>query len=62
MVRDVGYSHAFTTLSGTLDAGGNRFLLPRYGLAPRAPHLTTLISLLRAGNPRLGRFQRQLAG
>ncbi len=62
VVRDVGYSHAFTTLSGTLDAGGNRFLLPRYGLAPRAPHLTTLISLLRAGNPRLGRFQRQLAG
>ncbi|HEY0301231.1 MAG TPA: polysaccharide deacetylase family protein [Rhizomicrobium sp.] len=61
-VRDAGYSHGFTTLSGTLDAGGNPFLLPRYGLEQRAPHLTTLISLLRAGNPRVGRFQRRLAG
>ncbi len=61
-VRDAGYSHAFTTLSGTLDAGANRFLLPRYGLEQRPANLTALISMLRAGNARVGRFQRQLAG
>jgi peptidoglycan/xylan/chitin deacetylase (PgdA/CDA1 family) len=61
-VRDAGYDCAFTTLSGTLDAQANRFLLPRYGLEPRAPHLTTLISLLRTGNPRVARFQKALAG
>ena len=61
-VRDAGYSHGFTTLAGTLDAQANRFLLPRYGLEPRAPHLTTLISLLRTGNPRVARFQKGLAG
>ncbi len=61
-VRDAGYDYGFTTLSGTLDAAANPFLLPRYGLAPRASHLPTLISLLRAGNPRLARWQRSLAG
>jgi len=61
-VRDAGYAHAFTTLSGTLDAQANPFLLPRYGLEQRPANLTALISLLRAGNARVGRFQRQLAG
>jgi peptidoglycan/xylan/chitin deacetylase (PgdA/CDA1 family) len=61
-VREAGYACAFTTLSGTLDAQANRFLLPRYGLEPRAPHLTTLISMLRTGNPRVARFQKALAG
>ncbi len=61
-VRDAGYDCAFTTLSGTLDAQENRFLLPRYGIEPRAPHLATLISLLRAGNGRVNRFQKALAG
>jgi peptidoglycan/xylan/chitin deacetylase (PgdA/CDA1 family) len=60
-VRDAGYDCAFTTLSGTLDAQANRFLLPRYGLAQKAAHLTTLISMLRSGNPRVGRFQKALA-
>lgn len=60
-VRDAGYEYGFTTLSGTLDAQANRFLLPRYELAPKASHLTTLISLLRAGNPRVNRFHRALA-
>jgi peptidoglycan/xylan/chitin deacetylase (PgdA/CDA1 family) len=60
-VRDAGYDCAFTTLSGTLDAQANRFLLPRYGLAQKAAHMTTLISLLRSGNPRVGRFQKELA-
>lgn len=61
-VREAGYRAAFTTLSGTLDAASNRFLLPRYGLEADAPHLSTYISLLRAGNARVHRFQRALAG
>jgi peptidoglycan/xylan/chitin deacetylase (PgdA/CDA1 family) len=60
-VRDAGYAHAFTTLSGTLDGTQNPFLLPRYGIAPRAPHLATLIALLRAGNPRVARWQREMS-
>ncbi len=61
-VQDAGYDCAFSTMSGTLDAQANRFLLPRYGLGPRAANLTTLISLLRAGNPRVARWQEALAG
>ncbi|HUO89990.1 MAG TPA: polysaccharide deacetylase family protein [Rhizomicrobium sp.] len=60
-VRDAGYEFAFTTLSGSLDARANRFLLPRFGLGPTARHLPTLISLLRAGNPRVRHWQRELA-
>jgi peptidoglycan/xylan/chitin deacetylase (PgdA/CDA1 family) len=61
-VREAGFTAAFTTLSGTLDAADNKFLLPRYGLERNAPHLSTNLSLLRAGNPRVYRFQRALAG
>ncbi|MEJ0028071.1 MAG: polysaccharide deacetylase family protein [Rhizomicrobium sp.] len=61
-VRDAGYDHAFTTLAGTLDARANPFLLPRFGIEARAPHLTAQISLLRAGNPRVARWQQELAG
>jgi peptidoglycan/xylan/chitin deacetylase (PgdA/CDA1 family) len=61
-VRDAGYDYAFTTLSGTLDDRSNPFLLPRFALEPHPSHLTALISLLRAGNPRLTRWQRSLAG
>ena len=61
-VRDAGYDHAFTTLSGSLDGGRNPWLLPRYGLAPSEPNLTALVTLLRAGNGRLARWQAQLAG
>ncbi len=61
-VRDAGYDYAFTTLSGSLDAGANPFLLPRFGLEAREANLTALISLLRAGNPRVARWQRELAG
>lgn len=61
-VRDAGYSHAFTTLSGSLDGGRNPWLLPRYGLAPSEPNLTALVTLLRAGNGRLARWQERLAG
>ena len=60
-VREAGYDCAFTTLSGSLDAQANRFLLPRYGLGQHATHLTTLISLLRTGNPRVARWQKELA-
>jgi peptidoglycan/xylan/chitin deacetylase (PgdA/CDA1 family) len=59
-VRDAGFSHGFTTLSGTL-AGGNPYLLPRYGLGPRDSHVASLVPLLGAGNPRLRRWQASLA-
>ena len=61
-VRDAGYDYAFTTLAGTLEARTNPFLLPRFGIDAPAAHLTTLISMLRAGNPRVARWQRELAG
>jgi peptidoglycan/xylan/chitin deacetylase (PgdA/CDA1 family) len=60
-VQQAGFEAAFTTLSGTLDAGTNRFLLPRYGLAPRDPNVASMIALLRAGNGRVRRFQDHLA-
>lgn len=60
-VRDAGFSHGFTTLSGTLAAGGNPWLLPRYGLGPRDSHIASLVPLLFSGNPRLRRWQTALA-
>jgi len=60
-VRDAGYDSAFTTLSGSLDASVNRWLLPRYGLGPRDGHLDALLPLLRAGNSRLARWQKRMA-
>jgi len=60
-VRDAGFSHGFTTLSGTLGAGGNPHLLPRYGLGPRDSHIASLVPLLFTGNPRLRRWQAGLA-
>jgi peptidoglycan/xylan/chitin deacetylase (PgdA/CDA1 family) len=61
-VRDAGFDYGFTTLAGSLDARTNPFLLPRFGIEARAAHLTALISMLRAGNPRVARWQRELAG
>ncbi len=61
-VREAGYDCAFTTLSGTLDAQSNRFLLPRFALEPQAPYLAAQIAMLRAGNPRVARWQKELAG
>jgi peptidoglycan/xylan/chitin deacetylase (PgdA/CDA1 family) len=60
-VRDAGYDYAFTTLSGSLDASRNRWLMPRYGLKPREPRLASVIPFLRAGNARLTGWQRQMA-
>ncbi len=60
-VRDAGFSHAFTTLSGSLSAGGNPWLLPRYGLGPRDNHIASLVPLLFAGNARLRSWQASLA-
>ena len=60
-VRDAGYDNAFTTLSGSLDASVNRWLLPRYGLGAHDAHLEALLPLLRAGNSRLTRWQRRMA-
>jgi peptidoglycan/xylan/chitin deacetylase (PgdA/CDA1 family) len=60
-VRDAGFTHGFTTLSGSLAAGRNPFLLPRYGLGPRDSHVASLVPLLAAGNPRVRSFQASLA-
>lgn len=60
-VRDAGFTHAFTTLSGSLAAGGNPYLLPRYGLGPRDSHIASLAPLLFAGNPRLRAWQASLS-
>ena len=61
-VREAGYDHAFTTLSGSLGAAQNPFLLPRYGLGAEDNNLASLIPLLSAGNKRLMRWQERLAG
>lgn len=57
-VRDAGYEYAFTTLSGSLDASANRWLMPRYGLGRREARLPSLVPFLRAGNARLAAWQR----
>jgi peptidoglycan/xylan/chitin deacetylase (PgdA/CDA1 family) len=59
-VRNAGYSHAFTTMSGTLKAAQNPWLLPRYGLALRERNLPAMFPLLRLANRRLSRWQRSL--
>ena len=59
-VRDAGYACAFTTLSGTLDASTNRFLLPRHALGARRRGLSSEIAMLRAGNRRLRHRQYEL--
>jgi len=61
-VRDAGFKRAFTTLSGTLDAGRNPFLMPRFELNPREAHLASLVPLIRLANPRLVRWQKALSG
>ncbi len=60
-VRDAGYENAFTALAGTIDAGTNPWLLPRYGLKPNEAHLRALAPMLRVGNLRLARWQRRMA-
>lgn len=60
-VRDAGFTHGFTTLSGSLTAGANPFLLPRYGLGLRDSHVASLVPLLSAGNRRVRRWQAGLA-
>lgn len=59
-VRDAGYDMAFTTLSGTLDASTNRFLLPRHGIALNETNIASTVATLRAGNSRLQRWQNEL--
>ena len=61
-VRDAGFDYAFTTLSGTLDASANPYLMPRYGLALQEARLASVVPVLRAGNARLAAWQRALAG
>ncbi len=59
-VREAGYTHAFTTLSGTLGPGLDPFLLPRYGLAANEPSLGSLLPMMRAANRRLVGWQERL--
>ena len=63
-VRDAGFTHAFSTLSGSLSgsAAANPWLLPRYGIGPADTHLASLVPLLSAGNGRVRQFQVRLAG
>jgi peptidoglycan/xylan/chitin deacetylase (PgdA/CDA1 family) len=61
-VRDAGFEYGFTTLSGSLDAGANPFLLPRYGLQLHEPRLASVVPALRLGNSRLAAWQRQMGG
>ncbi len=58
--RDAGYEYAFTTLAGSLDGGSNPWLLPRYALRSQDTHLSALMPMLRAGNPRLAYWQKRL--
>jgi peptidoglycan/xylan/chitin deacetylase (PgdA/CDA1 family) len=60
-VRDAGFEYGFTTLSGTLDASTNPWLMPRYGLRAEEPRLASLIPSLRMGNSRLTRWQQLIA-
>lgn len=60
-VRDAGYSHAFTTMSGTLTGSANPWLLPRYGLAMRERNLAATLPVLRLANRRLTRWQVSLS-
>ncbi|MBI3677560.1 MAG: polysaccharide deacetylase family protein [Proteobacteria bacterium] len=59
-VREAGYDYAFTTLSGTLDASRNPFLMPRYGIGPHDRELGSLVPLLRTANRRLVHWQERL--
>jgi peptidoglycan/xylan/chitin deacetylase (PgdA/CDA1 family) len=61
-VRDAGYEAAFTTLSGTLDGTQDRWLLPRYGISLHEANIASVVPTLRAGNPRLRNWQRELTG
>jgi len=61
-VRDAGFEYGFTTLSGTLDASTNPWLMPRYGLRAEEPRLASIIPTLRLGNGRLTGWQRLIAG
>jgi peptidoglycan/xylan/chitin deacetylase (PgdA/CDA1 family) len=60
-IREAGYTHAFTTLAGTLRSGLDPWLLPRYALKPDEPNLPALVPLLRLGDRRVDRIARKLA-
>jgi peptidoglycan/xylan/chitin deacetylase (PgdA/CDA1 family) len=55
-VRDAGYSHAFTTFSGTLRGNLNPWYLPRYALRPEEPNLESVLPMLRLADRRVNRL------
>jgi peptidoglycan/xylan/chitin deacetylase (PgdA/CDA1 family) len=59
-VRDAGYDYAFTTMAGTLDAGTDNWLLPRYGLSPQESNLAARLPVMRAANARLRKWQSRI--
>lgn len=59
-VREAGFDCAFTTMAGTLEASANRWLLPRYGLAPEESNLAAFLPVLRANNAKLRNWQSQI--
>jgi peptidoglycan/xylan/chitin deacetylase (PgdA/CDA1 family) len=60
-VRDAGYDYAFTTMTGSVDASCNPFLLPRNFVWSSDTRLGSLIPLVHVGNARLAGSQRQIA-
>ncbi|HEX4157277.1 MAG TPA: polysaccharide deacetylase family protein [Rhizomicrobium sp.] len=55
-VREAGYGHAFTTLSGTLRGNLNPWYLPRYALRPEEPNLESVLPMLRFADRRVARL------
>jgi peptidoglycan/xylan/chitin deacetylase (PgdA/CDA1 family) len=55
-VRDAGYTHAFTTFSGTLQEKLNPWWLPRYALRQEEPNLESILPMLRLADRRVTRL------
>jgi peptidoglycan/xylan/chitin deacetylase (PgdA/CDA1 family) len=58
-VENAGFTHAFTTLAGTLDGGCSPFLLPRYGLPAHIARPDALPAMMRFANIRLSRVSQR---
>jgi len=61
-VRHAGYTHAFTTFSGTLRGKLNPWWLPRYALRAEEPNLESVLPMLRLADGRIARFQVAVNG
>jgi peptidoglycan/xylan/chitin deacetylase (PgdA/CDA1 family) len=59
-VRDAGYTHAFTTFSGTLRSSLDPWRLPRYALRPEEPNLDSVLPMLRLADRRVARLSMNI--